>query len=161
MGQGRLTASAIISFSKELEEDTRRFYEEMAEAYPQGREAFLAFAKEAQKGWALISRTYQETVSDAMETGFSFEGLDLTYYQAEKDMRAKGYVEALKKALKLEEAAVRFYSDVAERASSFLATMPKAFRKVAEMREARRKRIQALLDNLGIRKENFKPLSSP
>jgi hypothetical protein len=39
--------------------------------------------------------------------------------------------------------------------------MPKAFRKVAEMREARRKRIQALLDNLGIQKENFKPLSSP
>ncbi|MEM2926087.1 MAG: hypothetical protein QW220_00380 [Candidatus Bathyarchaeia archaeon] len=156
MDTQRPTASAIVSFAQRLEEGSRRFYEALAEAYPQGRETFLAFAKEAEKNSVLIGRAYHETVSDAIETGFSFDGLNLKDYEIEEELGIgvttdSGHAEALKKALRLEELAYRFYSDVAERALSLLATMQRTFRKVAEIRNARMSKIQGMLEDLELR----------
>ncbi|MEM2905142.1 MAG: hypothetical protein QW587_05320 [Candidatus Bathyarchaeia archaeon] len=145
-----LTASTLISFAEKLEEDASRFYERLADAYLQGRETFLAFAEAAKRSRALISRTYQETVSDAIETGFSFEDLDLNEYAAEAVVsRDWSYVEALKAALELEEKAARFYSDVAERSRSLLATMPRAFVKIAQERAERGQKLARLLSGQG------------
>lgn len=58
------------------------------------------------------------------------------------------YSETLKKAIKLEDKAVKFYSEIAAASKNLLATVPRVFRKVAENRNARKLRLESLLQNL-------------
>lgn len=100
----------------------------------------------------LVKRTYQETISDALETGFSFKGLSLSNYVAETTLtEGISYSDALKMALELEEKVSKSYLDVAELSKSLLATIPRAFRKVAERRNNRKVKLKSLLDNLRCR----------
>jgi len=94
----------------------------------------------------LIIRTYQETITDALEACFSFEGLNLSDYQAETTLtEGMSYEDALKMAINLEEKTAKFYSDVAEQSGSLLATIPRIFRKVAEKRKKRECELKSLL----------------
>jgi len=72
------TASEGISFYKKLEDQSLKFYEELAynEKYAEGKETFLAFAKENKKHKAIVVMAYQYVITDAIETGFGFQGLD-------------------------------------------------------------------------------------
>jgi len=143
------TASAIISFAEKLEGNSSNFYEELAEMYVQDRETFLAFADESKKNKVLVTRTYQETITDAIEACFSFKGVNLSDYLTQTTLtKGMSYSDALKTAIELEEKAVKFYSDVAERSKSLLATIPRAFRKVAERRNDRKLKLKSLLDKL-------------
>jgi len=143
------TASAIISFAEKLEDDSSEFYEELAEMYLQDRETFLAFAEEGKKNKVLLTRTYQETITDAIEACFSFRGLKLSNYLAEMTLtEGMSYSNALKMAIELEEKASNFYSDVAEQSKSLLATIPRAFRKVAERRNDRKLKLKSLLSSI-------------
>ena len=141
-----LTASAIISFAQKLEDEASQFYAMMAEKTPEARETLLVFAKEGQKNKTLINRTYQETISDALETGFSFKNIVLNDYLTEinlkKDVTPS---ENLKIALIFEQKAVNFYLTVAEQSKSLLATIPRAFMKVAETRKNRIEKIQKII----------------
>ncbi|MCK4925853.1 hypothetical protein KAS10_00695, partial [Candidatus Aerophobetes bacterium] len=74
------TASQIISFAKELEDKAAKLYQELAARYPEAKEVFLSFAKENKKNEIVVQRTYNEVVTDAIETGFSFEGLEADPY---------------------------------------------------------------------------------
>lgn len=72
-------------------------------------------------------------------------GLNLRDYAFEKTLPAgASYAEALKKALALEEKAQKFYLDVAERSQALLATIPRAFRRVAETRGKRKAELRAM-----------------
>lgn len=143
------TASAIISFTEKLEGNSSKFYEELAEMYVQDRETFLAFAEESKKNKVLVTRTYEETITDAIEACFSFKGLNLSDYPTETTLtKGMSYSDALKTAIELEEKAVKFYSDVAEQSKSLLATIPRAFRKVAERRNDRKLKLKSLLGKL-------------
>ena len=140
-----VTASAVISFSRELESSSTRFYEELAERFAEHRETFLGFARDGKKNALQVTRTYQETITDALEAGFSFEGLQMEDYLVELTLsQDAGLVEALAMALKLEDKAVAFYSDVAERSRSLLATIPSAFKRVARKRGRRKAELEAL-----------------
>jgi len=140
-----LTASAIISFTQELEDHSGEFYEQMAKAFPESNEVFLNFAKEDRKNKKLVTRTYQETITDALEACYAFEGLHLTDYAPETTLSAcTSYSEALGMAIELEDKACEFYLDVAERSQSLLATIPRAFRRVAKKRNKRKPKLQAL-----------------
>ncbi len=141
------TCSAIISFAEKLELSSSKFYEELAEKAVENKETFLAFAKECKKNKVLLTRTYQETITDALEA--CFIQIDLGNYLTETTLReGMNYVDALKTAIKLEEKASRFYSDVAERSKSLLATIPNAFRRVAERRKNRKENLKSLLEKL-------------
>ena len=142
-----LTASAIISFVERLEDSSSVFYEGLADRWSENKETFLAFAKEAGKNKTLVVRTYQETITDALEACFSFEGLDLREYTVDTVLAEDAsYADALGLAVELEEKASRFYLDVAERSESLLATIPRAFRRVAQKRSQRRLELQSLQD---------------
>jgi hypothetical protein len=52
----------------------------------------------------------------------------------------------LKAALEIEEEAVGLYAHIADQAQSLLATIPKAFMRVAKRRRARKEVLQAMLD---------------
>jgi len=147
MERANLTASAIIKFTQDLEERSMRFYEELAQRFEKHKETFRVFAKDSKRNGVLITRTYQETITDALEACFGFEGLDLADYQVNRVL-AEGisYSEALQAAIHLEEAATRFYIDAADRSESLLATIPSAFKRVAKKRGKRKVKLQVLHD---------------
>jgi len=148
-GARKVTTSAVISFAEKLEDDSSTFYRKLAEEYAKDKEAFLAFARECEKSKVLVTRTYQETITDALEACFSFEDLNLDDYLVRMTLaEGAGYQEALKTAIGLEEEASRFYFDVAEQSKSFLATIPMAFRKIAERRRSRKSRLESILESL-------------
>ena len=141
------TCSAIISFAEKLESNSSKFYEELAEKSAENKETFLAFAKESRKNKVLVTRTYQETITDALEA--CFIQIDLSNYLTETTFReAMTYLDALKMAIELEEKASKFYFDAAEQSKSLLATIPMAFRKVAEKRNNRKPKLKSLVENL-------------
>ena len=141
------TCSAIISFAEKLESNSSKFYEELAEKSEENKEIFLAFAKEGMKNKVLVTRTYQETITDALEA--CFIQIDLSNYLAETPLNEDmSYLDALKMAIELEEKASKFYFDAAEQSKSLLATIPRAFRKVAEKRQNRKPKLKSLVESL-------------
>ena len=146
MGSAGLTTAAIIRYSENLEDDSSAFYETLAERWPAHKEAFLAFARDGKKNKTQVVRTYQETISDAYEASYSFEGLSLRDYEFDTSLRQEtSLMEGLESALALEEQACAFYLDVAERSKALLATIPRAFTRVAKKRSQRKSSLEALL----------------
>jgi rubrerythrin len=131
------TASAVISFVERLEEDTAKFYERLAASFPEQKEMFLAFAKDCRKNKTQVTRTYQETVTDAIETGYSFKGLVLNDFMPHVEWQEKMPLStALDSAMALERKAVELYADLTARSKTLLSTIPTAFRKIADVRAA-------------------------
>jgi rubrerythrin len=146
MENSTLTASAIMSFAEKLEDDSAAFYTELAQRFDEGREVFLGFAKESEKNKTHLVRTYQETISDALEASFSFGGLELIGIDFVAALgKNSGFKETLEVALEIEEKASRLYDEVAEQAQSLLATIPRAFSRVAKKRRARKEVLQAMM----------------
>ena len=81
-----LTASMIVSFSERLEDATTAFYLELAGRFAAQADAFAQAAEDAQKHKVWIVRTYQETISDALEACFCFQGMSLKDYQVEPNL---------------------------------------------------------------------------
>jgi len=147
MEEPKATASAIINFAEKLEDDSSNFYEKLAEKFVESKKVFLSFAEESKKNKVLVTRTYRETITDALEACFCFEGLNLGSYVVKTILAEDtSNSDALKTAIELEEKASKFYLDVAELSKSLLATIPSAFRKVAERRNSRKQVLQSLLD---------------
>jgi len=149
MEEPNVTASSVISFAEKLEDDSSKFYEQLAEVYTENKEIFLAFSKESRKNKVLVIRTYQENITDALEACFAFKGLNLNDYTVKTTlMEDTGYSDTLKMAIELEEKVSEFYVDTAERSKSLLGTIPRAFRKVAERRSNRKLKLKSLLKSL-------------
>jgi rubrerythrin len=147
MGGGVVTASSVISFSKRLEDQSAAFYRRLADRFPDEEELLLSLAQGCEKTKASVVRTYRETISDALEAGFSFEGLDLAEYDVGKLIASTqgedgDYEEALRVAMALEGRARDFYQDVAKRSRSLLATIAMAFKSAARTRSRRRESLQ-------------------
>jgi rubrerythrin len=148
MEEPNVTASTTISFAEKLEDDSSKFYKQLAEKHMENKELFLSFAEECRKNKVLVTRTYQETITDALEACF-IKGVNLNDYMAETILAEDAnYSTALKMAIELEEKAGKFYLDIAERSESLLATIPRAFRKVAERRNNRKLKLKSLLESL-------------
>jgi len=146
MSEGPLTASAIISFSTDLEARSAGFFRELAVRFPQHEDTFAGWAEDCEKSSTQVTRTYQETITDALEAGFSFSGLSLAAYEVDVDMPPGiDLSQALGRAVALEEQAVAFYQDVAERSESLLATIPRAFRRAARTRRRRLDKLGAIV----------------
>jgi hypothetical protein len=145
MSEGPLTAAAIISFSTDLEARSEAFYQALGERFAAQGATFAGFAKDCAKSSTTVVRTYQETITDALEAGFSFEGIALSNYAVDVDLpEGVDLAAAIAKARALEETAIAFYQDVAEASESLLATIPRAFKRVARTRRRRRDKLQAL-----------------
>ncbi len=140
-----ITAAFVVSFCEKLEDGSAALYEEMAKRFPEHSAAFQGYAKDCAKSKLTVVRTYQETITDAIEAGYSFEGLrlgDPMFGLALKPDMSLG--EAIKVAIALEDKAAAFYLDVADRCQALLATIPGAFRKVARTRAQRKAKLESL-----------------
>ena len=140
------TASQVIRFSGELEDASAKFYEGVAQRYKEHQEMFLSLARDNQKNKLLIQRVYHEVISDALETGFSFEGLCADEYVLEVHVvEGKSLPGLVKKALNMEAKIGRFYLDAANLSKSFLADVPRAFERMAKRRDERKEKLQSLI----------------
>ena len=140
-----VTASAIISFAQTLEDQSAKFYEELAALIPAHKDKLLGYGRESRKNKTLVLRTYQETITDALEACFSFEGVNLQHYAVgELSTTGCSPAQALANAVALEDKAIRFYSGVAAHCESLLGTIPRAFRRVAEARAKRLAELQGM-----------------
>jgi rubrerythrin len=145
MGEQQITAAVIIRFSTDLEARSAAFYRTLAERFAAQSTTFAGFADDCDKSSTTVTRTYQETVTDALETGYSFEGIVLSNYALDTDLPAGiDLAQATALAVALEQAAIAFYQDVAEASESLLATIPRAFRRVARTRRRRLEQLRAL-----------------
>jgi len=148
MEESKVTASAVISFAKKLEEASSKFYNRLAEKFMENRETFLSFARESKKNKTLVTRTYQETITDALEAGFSFKEINLNDCIVETVLAEKtSHSNAIKMAVQLEEKSSEFYFIMAQQSKSLLATISNAFRKVAEKRNNRKLKLKSLLND--------------
>jgi len=139
------TASEIVKFAGELEEKSANFYEKMAERFPERKDIFLSLAKENRKCKKMVQRAYSEVVSDALETGFSFEGMESEKYLIETNFFQNEDVRLLlNKALEMEKKIQKFYLDAAEKSKSLLADVPRVFERIGKKREERKHKIRDL-----------------
>lgn len=139
------TTSAVVSFTKELEENSIKFYENLNQKYPQSKETFLSFIKENKKNIILVQRVYYEIITDAIEGCFSFEGLDTDNYKFKTELTENiRYSNVLKMAIKVEEKVQRFYLDAAKESKSLMADIPRAFERIAKKRDKRKIQLELL-----------------
>ena len=131
------TASSVISLARELEGESAKFYEDLAQRYADGKEMFLSFAKENKKNVVHIERTYYGVISDAIEGCFAFD-LESDDYAIETALAENAdYSEALGWAVKIEETVVDFYTTAAEQSKSLMADVPRAFMLIVKKRSKR------------------------
>jgi len=139
------TASEVIRFAVELENRAAKFYEGLATRYPEAKEVFSSFVKENEKNRILVQRAYNEVVSDALETGFSFEGFEADVYMIDVDLAQDAHLShAVKKALEIEERIEKFYATAAEMSKALLADIPRTFERIAKKRTERKEKLKSL-----------------
>jgi len=139
------TASEVIRFAVELEDKAAKFYEELATRYPEAKEVFSSLVKENKKNEILIQRAYNEVVTDALETGFSFKGFEADTYMIDVDLAQDvALSRAVKKALKIEEKIQKFYATAAEMSKALLADIPRLFERIAKKRTERKEKLKSL-----------------
>jgi rubrerythrin len=137
------TASAAISFAKKLENESAKFYEDLAKR-TKDEDVFLSFAKENRKNVVQIERAYYEVITDAIEGCFAFK-ISPDEYTFETELAEDAsYSDALGKAVEIEEKMIKFYSDAAEQSKSLMADIPRAFTLIARKREGRESKLRLL-----------------
>jgi len=138
------TASSVISFARELEGESAKFYEDLAQRFAEGEDSFLGFAKENKKNVVQIERAYYGVITDAIEGCFAFD-VESDDYAIETALAEKtGYSDALSQAIKMEETIVRFYTDAAEQSQSLMADVPRAFMVIVRKRNDRLAKLRSL-----------------
>ena len=132
------TASATISFAKKLEEDSAKFYRDLAQRHVKDRDIFLSFAKENGKNIVQVERAYYGVITDALEGCFAFNINPDDYAFKTELAEGVSYSDALDKAIELEEKVGEFYTVAAEQSKSLMADVPRAFEMVAKKRNNRK-----------------------
>ncbi len=139
------TASEVISFAKELEEYSARFYQELAQRDIEDGETWLSFVKEKRKNIIQIERVYYGAITDALEGCFAFrinpDGYTLKTELAENAR----YSDALNQAVRMEEKIMEFYSDAAEQSRLLMADVSRACAMIARKRDSRISMLKSLL----------------
>ncbi len=143
---GISTCSGAISLSRELENESAKFYQEMSKRFEKDKDLFLAFAKENAKYITQIERAYYGVITDAIEGCFAFD-LNAEDYQVKPaPSQGASYPNALKEALAMEEKISKFYQIAAEQSKHLMADVPRSFTLVAKKRSERFPKLKALLD---------------
>lgn len=143
------TASAIISFYERLEDQIAGFYENLAqdEKYSEERETFLALSRENRRHKEMVIRAYREVITDAIEAGFSFTGLDESDYAIATELREDlSLHDVLNSAIEIEEKSRKFCNDASESSRDLLADITQSFGWVARRKARRLQTLRSIQD---------------
>ena len=139
------TASEVISFVKQLENESANFYKDLSEKYTKDEGVFLSFAKENERNITQIERVYYGVITDAIEGCFAFN-INPDEYKFKTELVANAsYSDALEEAVEMEGKIVKFYSDAAEQSKSLMADVPRAFAMIGKKRNNRETKLRSLL----------------
>ncbi|MFC2012743.1 hypothetical protein ACFLUE_00490 [Chloroflexota bacterium] len=139
------TASSAISFSRELEDNSARFYENLIAKYSEAGETWSLFITENQQNKVLVERAYYGVISDAIEGCFSFEGIDTGDFAVETGLTEDGsYADALNRAAVMEREIMKFYSAAAQVSRALIGDVARAFDRIVKKRDERIRRLEAL-----------------
>jgi len=140
------TCSGAMSFAKQLETESAKFYQNLSERYTEKENLFLTFVKENREYIIQIERAYYGVITDAIEGCFAFQINPEEYvFKAELPDKAS-YSEAVDRAIEIEEKIIKFYSDAAEQSKSLMADVPRAFKMIVKKRSKRQATLNSLLD---------------
>ena len=143
---GISTCSGAISLSRELENESAKFYQEMSKRFEKDKDLFLGFAKDNAKYVTQIERAYYGVITDAIEGCFAFDLNPEDYQVKPTPSKDASYPNALKEALAMEEKILKFYHVAAEQSKHLMADVPRNFNLVAKKRNERVPKLKALLD---------------
>ena len=137
------TASAIISFTKKLEECSARIYEDLAENTDdtKKRDFFLSLASESRKNSAIVEEAYYGVISDQVESSF-FEPLNSEEYEI--DVKESRDLEGI---IEIEDRIQGFYIDAANLLRPFLPDVSNAFKRVTKRRKKRWERLSEAMSD--------------
>lgn len=139
------TCSAVISLAKQLETETAKFYETVAEKNSEKKDFFLTLSKENRKFINQIESAYYGVITDAIEGCFAFD-LDTDKHQIDiNSSNINGLGDTINKAVDIEEKMILFYTDAAEQSRTLMADVPRAFTLVAKKRSNRIQTLKSLL----------------
>jgi len=128
------TCSGVISFSKELENESAKFYGNLCQKFGTSAEIYQLFIKENKRNIVDIERAYYGVISDAIEGCYAFN-VDPDKYQLDTELSGITCdADAFQKARGVEEKIISFYQDAAEQSKSLMADVPRAFNIVAKKR---------------------------
>ncbi len=131
------TTSETISFVKDLEDKSAKFYEDVFQRYSKDEDVLLAFARENKKYFTQIQRAYYSVITDAIEGCYAFN-LSSDDYIFETDLPENAsYADALARAIEMEEKILDFYHVAADQSMSLMADVPRNFKIVAKKRKNR------------------------
>lgn len=131
------TAGELVRLSVGLEEDTALYYEALAARFPDRAEQLNAWAKDSRRNAVHIQRTYQETISDALEACYAFDGLDLTAFAAPRPPETGSWELVCSHAAEMETRAIALLNRLADLSENLLGTIADAFRSAAGRRAIR------------------------
>lgn len=138
------TTAETINFARELEEWSAKFYSDLAGKHPQHHDICLLFTRENKRNIQEVKRAYYEVITDAIEGGFAFD-IETDSYSVTAEVPAgMDYLEALQRAIKMEDMIAKFYSDAAEQSKALMADIPRALMKVAKGRQTRIAKLKLL-----------------
>jgi hypothetical protein len=143
------TCSQAISLSKELEEQSAKFYENFSKRSAEEGELFLSFVKENGKFVTQVQRAYYGVISDALEGGFAFNMNPELYVLDTEITDDTDHGRALAKAVTIEEKIIDFYTTAAEQSKSLMAAVPRSFTQVAKKRTKRLETLKSLIEKGG------------
>ena len=139
------TVPEVITFVKNLENDSARFFEEIARQYTVDAEALLSFARDNRKNISQIERAYYSSVTDAIEGGYAFD-LDPKEYALELAVpQGKGYADILKQAIDNEGKIIAFYHAAARQSESLISEVQQAFRIVVKRKVSNKVKLEEIL----------------
>lgn len=143
---GISTCSGAISLAKELENESAKFYQELAQRFEKEKDLFSGFAKENGKFYSQVERAYYGVITDAIEGCFAFD-LNPEDYQFKKTLPENITLSnGVAEAIKMEETMLKFYQVAAEQSKHLMADVPRAFTLVAKKRGERIQKLKILLD---------------
>ncbi len=137
------TASQVISFARQLEEEGVSFYEAAAKRYRENSDILLGFARENRKNITRVERAYYSVITDAIEGCFTFDIDPEEYTSKASDLQNLSYDDAIKTAIEMEGKTAGFYEKAAEQSKSLLADVPRVLAAVSRLRNERREKLGA------------------
>ena len=141
------TASSVINFIASLEAQSSDWYRNHARQQPDLDKLFSAFVAENKKFVKRLKRAYYSGVTDALETNFSFQGLDDAVEIPQTDESAAPK-ELLRQCLEMEKNIQSFYLHAAELSRDLLADLPRAMERVGRERDRRLGALKAKFQQL-------------
>ena len=141
------TASSVISYIETIESQSAVWYTNLARNHPDFDSLFSTFAADNKKHAKRLKKAYYSGVTDALETNFSFQGLDATVEVPDTGETAAPE-ELLARILEMEKSIQSFYQQATHLSRDLLADLPRAMERVVRARDKRLDELQARLQQL-------------